>query len=74
MRDTIWQAGFLHGHGDFAGTVCGGLGGIIMAIIVPAIHRSPFMASARRLQLSLSVVAPGSPLAIVPAMYKHEFL
>ena len=69
-----WLTGYLHDHGDFAGTVCGGLGGFIVAIIVPAFHRSSFMSAGRRLQLSLSVVALGALLAIVWAMYKHEFL
>ncbi|QEG00752.1 hypothetical protein Mal15_48240 [Stieleria maiorica] len=69
-----WLTGFLHDHGDFAGTVCGGFGGFILAIIVPAIHRSSFMAAGRKLQLSLSVIALGALLTIVWAMYKHEFL
>ena len=69
-----WLAGYLHDHGELAGTVCGGLGGYILAVSVPAMHRSPFMAAGRTLQLSLSVVAFGSLLAIVWGMYKHEFL
>lgn len=69
-----WLTGYLHGHGDLAGTVCGGLGGFILAVIVPALHRSSFMARGRKVQLALSVVALGAVLAIVWTMYKHEFL
>ena len=69
-----WLTGHIHDHGKLAGTVCGGLGGFILAIIVPAIHRSSFMAAGRKLQLALSVAAVGAILAIVWAMYKHEFL
>lgn len=69
-----WLTGYLHDHGAFAGTVCGGLGGFIVAIIVPTLYRSSFMAARRKLQLSLSAVALGALLAIVWAMYKHEFL
>jgi cyanate permease len=69
-----WLAGYLHDHGDLAGTVCGGLGGYILAVSVPALHRSSFMAVGRKLQLALSVVALGALLTIVWVMYKHEFL
>lgn len=69
-----WLAGSVHGHGDLAGTVCGGLGGYILAVSVPAIHRSPFMAAGRKLQLTLSIVAFGALLTVVWVMYKHEFL
>lgn len=68
-----WLAGFLHAHGELAGTVCGGLGGFILAVSVPAIHRSTFMAAGRKLQITLSVVALGALLTIVWMMYKHEF-
>lgn len=69
-----WLAGYLHNHGELAGTVCGGLGGYILAVSVPAIHRSTFMAASRKLQLALSVVAFAGILAIVWGMYKREFL
>lgn len=69
-----WLAGFLHGHGDFAGTVCGGLGGVILAVIVPALHRSPFMARGRKQQFALSVLALGALLGIVWVMYRPEFI
>lgn len=69
-----WLAGYLHGHGDFAGTVCGGLGGFILAVIIPAIHRAPFLASGRSQQFALSVVALAAILRIVWVMYRHEFM
>ena len=69
-----WFSGYLHGHGDFAGTVCGGLGGVILAVIVPALHRSPFMALGRKLQFALSVVALAALLRIVWVMYRPEFI
>jgi hypothetical protein len=69
-----WLTGYLHGHGDFAGTVCGGLGGFILAVIVPAIHRSPFMALGRKQQFALSVLALGALLRIVWVMYLPEFI
>ncbi|MEZ6113204.1 MAG: hypothetical protein R3C99_19655 [Pirellulaceae bacterium] len=69
-----WLTGYLHGHGDFAGTVCGGLGGFILAVTVPAFHRSSFMAAGRKIQLAFSVAAFVALLAIVWMMYKHEFL
>lgn len=69
-----WLAGFIHGHGELAGTVCGGLGGYILAVSVPAIHRSPFLAAGRKLQLALSVIALGALLTVVWVMYKHEFI
>ncbi|KAA5546940.1 hypothetical protein FYK55_00505 [Roseiconus nitratireducens] len=69
-----WLTGYLHEHGDFAGTVCGGLGGFILAVIVPTLHRSQFMAWRRKLQLALSVLALGALLKIVWAMYEHEFV
>jgi hypothetical protein len=68
-----WLTGYLHDHGEFAGTVCGGLGGFILAIIVPALHRSSFMAVGRKLQLALSVVALLALLGSVWAMYAHDF-
>ena len=69
-----WLTGYLHGHGDFAGTVCGGLGGFIMAVIAPALLRSPFMALGRKHQFVLSVVALGALLRIVWVMYLPEFM
>lgn len=69
-----WLAGYVHHHGELAGTVCGGLGGYILAVSVPAIHRSPFLAAGRKIQLALSVVAFGGLLTVVWVMYKHEFL
>lgn len=68
-----WLSGYLHNHGDLAGTVCGGLGGYILAVGVPAIHRSPFLGGGRRLQLLLAIVAFCGVLAVVWLMYKHEF-
>lgn len=69
-----WLTGWLHNHGDFAGTICGALGGFILAVFVPALHRSQFMASGRKHQFALSVVALGALLRIVWAMYEHEFM
>ena len=69
-----WLAGYVHDHGELAGMVCGGLGGFILAVSVPAIHRSPFMAAGRKFQLALSVVALGALLTIVWRMYRHEFI
>lgn len=69
-----WLSGYVHGHGELAGTVCGGLGGYILAVSVPAINRSPFMSAGRPLQLALCIIALGGVLMIVFVMYKHEFL
>lgn len=69
-----WLTGYLHEHGDFAGTVCGGLGGFILAAFVPALHRSRFMGLGRKLQFALSVLALGALLKIVWVMYEHEFM
>jgi hypothetical protein len=69
-----WLAGYLHGHGDFAGTVCGGLGGFFVAVIVPAVIRSPFMAFGRKQQFALSLVALGALLRIVWVMHRPEFI
>lgn len=69
-----WLSGYLHDHGELAGTVCGGLGGYILAVSVPAIHRSLFLSAGRAFQLALCVIALGGILAIVYVMYKHEFL
>ena len=69
-----WLTGYLHGHGDLAGTVCGGLGGFIPAVMVPALHRSPFLASGRRLQFAMSVVALAALLGIVWVWYLPEFI
>ena len=69
-----WLTGYLHEHGDFAGAVCGGLGGFILAVFVPALHRLRFMALGRKIQFALSVLALGSLIKIVWAMYEHEFM
>jgi cyanate permease len=69
-----WLTGYLHDHGDFAGTVCGGLGGYILAVMVPALHQTSFLAARRKQQLAIAVVALGALLRIVWAMYEREFL
>ena len=69
-----WIAGIAHQHGELAGTVCGGLGGYILAVGVPALHRSAFLSAGRKLQLAVAVMALGALLTIVYVMYKHEFL
>ena len=66
--------GFVHGHGEIAGTVCGGLGGLILAIIVPAIlgtmFGTSFMAKGRFLQYCVAVMALVLLVVIVCVMYK----
>ena len=67
-----WLTGYVHKHGELAGTVCGGCGGYILAVTIPAIHRSPFMSLGRQLQLVLSCLVFVALLGIVWVMYKHE--
>lgn len=67
-----WLTGYLHRHGEFAGTVCGGLGGFILAVIVPSILGSSFMSTGRRLQIAIAGVAFVAMLSIVWVMYEHE--
>lgn len=67
-----WLSGYLHNHGDLAGTVCGGLGGYILSVSVPAIHRSSFLAASRRLQFLLAILALCGLIGIVWVMYKRE--
>lgn len=69
-----WLTGFLHGHGDLAGTVCGGLGGFILAVIIPTLHQSEFMAQGRKFQFAISAAAFAALLRIVWAMYEHELM
>ena len=46
--------GYLHGHGEIAGTICGGLSGFILAIIVPVLQGTSFMSEHRFLQLIMA--------------------
>ena len=66
--------GWLHGHGDVAGTVTGGLGGLILSITVPAMLGSSFMGNRRRTQCIVAAIAFVAQMAIVWMMYRHEFL
>ena len=61
--------GYLHGHGEEAGTVCGGLGGLILAILVPSMLGTPFMTKRKTLQYCVAAVALVLLLAIVCHMY-----
>jgi hypothetical protein len=65
--------GWLHGHGDVAGTVTGGLGGLILAIIVPAMLGSSFMGNRRHVQYGVAAVAFVIQMSVVWIMYRHEF-
>ncbi|MCO8123989.1 hypothetical protein NHH03_19755 [Stieleria sp. TO1_6] len=69
-----WLSGHLHGHGELAGIVCGGLGGYILAVLIPAVHRSSFLAAGRKLQLAISGAAFVALVSVVWAMYQHEFM
>jgi cyanate permease len=67
-----WMTGIVHQHGEMAGAACGGLGGLILATCVPAIHRLDFLSRHRTLQLAVSILALVSLLGIVWVMYEHE--
>jgi hypothetical protein len=70
--------GYLHGHGEIAGTVCGGLGGLILAIMVPAIlatiFGTSFMAKGRFFQYCVAVLALILLVVIVCVMYEAWFV
>ena len=61
--------GYLHGHGEDAGAVCGGLGGLILAIVVPSMVGTSFMTNRKLLQYFVAVMALVLLLAIVCRMY-----
>ena len=61
--------GYLHGHGEDAGTVCGGLGGLILAIVVPSMLGTSFMTNRKILQDFVAVIALVLLLVIVCQMY-----
>ncbi len=65
--------GWLHGHGDVAGAVTGGLGGLILSIIVPAMLDSPFLGKRRPVQYVVATIAFVIQMSIVWIMYRHEF-
>jgi hypothetical protein len=61
--------GYIHGHGEIAGATCGGLAGLILAIVVPAILGTSFMSKRRFLQCCVAVVALVVLVVIVCMMY-----
>jgi hypothetical protein len=57
--------GFVHGHGEIVGTICGGLAGIVLAIFVPAVVSTSFMTNRKPLQYFIALVALSSLLLVV---------
>lgn len=63
--------GYLHGHGQEAGTACGGLAGFILSTGVPAMLSTPFMSKRRTLQCCVAGVALVILVSIICVMYSH---
>jgi len=61
--------GYLHGHGEIAGTICGGLGGLMLAVVVPLICETPFLSKHRYLQFFIAAIALVPLSSIVCWMY-----
>jgi cyanate permease len=68
-----WLTGYVHDHGQLAGALGGGLGGLILATMVPAMQRSSFLSTGRRFQLAMSTAATLALLGIILVMYRHLF-
>ena len=62
--------GFVHGHGEIVGTVCGGLAGVVLAVFVPAVVSTSFMTNNKMLQYVIGLVALLMLVVVVCWAYK----